>query len=308
MAPSVWDSRPKSRASYNGSTPEPAGGVPVSTLPILLTFNSDAAIEAAIRILIVVALGVIAASIIRRAVGPVIRVAIREQMAGEPEAEISKRIATLSDVLYKTAVTVIGALCLVTVLPEFGIAVGPLIAGLGLVGLAVGFGAQNLVRDVINGVEILIENQYARGDFVRLRTTTGGNISGVIQDINLRRTMLRDTDGAAHFISHGSIEVSSNLTRGYSQVSFLVSVSQGSDVDAAFSIINRVGAEVAREADFAAKIRQAPAAHGIERLGDSTLDIRVSGVTEPGEQWAVTTEMQRRLKAAFDAEGVRFKD
>ena len=277
-------------------------------LPILITFNSDAAIETSVSIAIVIVLCLIAAAVVRRVVGPVIRVAIREQMAGEPEAEITKRIETLSDVLYKTAVTVIVVLGLVTILPEFGIAVGPLIAGLGLVGLAVGFGAQNLVRDLINGIEILMENQYGRGDFVRLRTTTGGNISGVIEDINLRRTMLRDTDGAAHFISHGSIEVSSNLTRGFSQVSFVVGISHASSLDKAFEVINRIGADLAREPDYAAKIRQAPYAHGIERLGDSAIDVRVSGVTEPGDQWVVTNELQRRLKTAFDEAGVKFKD
>jgi small conductance mechanosensitive channel len=229
-------------------------------------------------------------------------------MAGEPVIEVSKRIETLTDVIYKTTVTAIVVLGLVTILPEFGIAVGPLIAGLGLVGLAVGFGAQNLVKDMINGIEILMENHYGRGDFVRLRTTTGGNISGVIEDVNLRRTMLRDTDGAAHFISHGSIEVSSNLTRGFSQVSFLVSVSQNSDLDRAFEVINRVGEELAKDPAYEAKIRTTPASKGIERLGDSTVDIRVTGITEPGEQWAISHELQRRIKAAFDTEGIRFKD
>lgn len=229
-------------------------------------------------------------------------------MAGEAEIDIVKRIETLSDVIYKTAVVAICALGLITILPEFGIAVAPLIAGLGLVGLAVGFGAQNLVKDIINGVEILMENQYGRGDFVRLRTTTGGNISGVIEDINLRRTMLRDTDGAAHFISHGSIEVSSNLTRGFSRVSFVVAISLGSDIEKAFEVINRVGAEVARDPAFAAKIRQPATAHAVERLGDAEVEIRVSGVTEPGDQWVVTSELLRRLKPAFDAEGIRAKD
>ncbi len=279
---------------------------------MLFSIDSDAAIEDILRtggrILIVVILGLFAASLVRRLVTPLVRVAIREQMAGEPSVEVTKRIETLTDVIYKTAVTAIVVLGLVTILPEFGIAVGPLIAGLGLVGLAVGFGAQNLVKDMINGVEILMENQYGRGDFVRLRTTTGGNISGVIEDINLRRTMLRDVDGAAHFISHGSIEVSSNLTRGFSQVSFLVTISQGSSVDKAFDVINRTGAELAKDPAYAAKMRTPPASQGIERLGDSTVDIRVSGVTEPGEQWAITHELQRRLKAAFDAEGIRFKD
>lgn len=287
--------------------------VPVLTLPLLfISIDTEAVLAEVLRsgarILIVLVLALLAASLIRRAVGPVIRVAIREQMAGEPEAEIVKRIDTLSDVLYNVAAAAIAAVALVTILPEFGIAVGPLIAGLGLVGLAVSFGAQNLVRDVINGVEILMENQYSRGDFIRVRTTTGGVVSGAVEDINLRRTVLRDTEGAAHFVSHGRIDVASNLTRGHSQVSLVIGVSHGSDLEKAFQIINRIGEELAREPRLAAKIRRPPAVEGIERLGENTVDVRISGSTEPGEQWPVAFELQRRLKAAFDAEGVRFKD
>lgn len=265
-------------------------------------------LQTAGRILIVVVLGLIAAALVRRFVTPLLRVAVREQMAGEAEAEVSKRIETLSNVTYRTAVAAIIAVGVVTVLPEFGIAVGPLIAGLGLVGLAVGFGSQNLVKDVINGVEILAENQYSHGDLVRIRTTTGGNISGIIEDINLRRTMLRDSDGAAHFVSHGSIEVASNMTHGYSSVSFLIGVSHASDLEKAFETIDRTGQELARDPAFAAKIRTAPAVHGVERLGDSAVEVRITGRTEAGEQGAVSSEMQRRLKAAFDAAGIRFKD
>ena len=301
-----------SRAPYNQGSRNAYGRYLVHILPFLVAIDTDAfaedLLQAAGRILLAVILCLVAAALVRRSVTPVVGVAIREQMAGDPEIEVAKRIATLSDVIYKTAVSAIVAVGLITVLPEFGIAAGPLIAGLGIVGLAVGFGAQNLVKDVINGVEILIENQYGRGDFVRLRTTTGGSISGVIEDINLRRTMLRDTDGAAHFIAHGSIEVSRNLTRGYSMSTFLVGVSHGSNIEKAFEVIDRVGAELARAPDFAARIRVAPSAHAVERLGDSSVEIRVTGTTQPGDQWAVTNEMLRRLKAAFDAEGIRFKD
>ena len=239
---------------------------------------------------------------IRRLVSPVIRVAVREQMAGQSELEVGKRIETLSDVVNRTTTVVIFVVAVVTVLPLFGIAAGPLIAGLGLVGLAVGFGAQNLVRDVINGLEILIENQYARGDYVRL-----GSVSGVVEDINLRRTVLRDFDGNVHFVSHGHIDVASNFTRGASRVNFNVFVSYGVDLERVFAVIDRAGAELAADAEYAPLIRKAARAAGVDAFGEASLQVRVEGVTEPGEQWRVAGELRRRLKLAFDAEGISLR-
>jgi small conductance mechanosensitive channel len=250
----------------------------------------------------------VAAWLVRRSTGPLIRVAVREQMTGEPEVEVQKRIDTLSDVVYRTALVVISAIAIVTILPEFGVNVAPLIAGLGLIGLAVGFGAQNVVRDVINGLEILVENQYARGDFVRLRTTTGGTVSGTVSDINLRRTTLNDQEGAVHFVPHGSIEVASNLTRGSSRVSFSLNVSNNLDIEKVFALIDQVGAELSKDETFGPLIREAPRAEGIERLAETSLDVRVDGVTQPGAQWRVAGELRRRLKQAFDADGIRLRE
>ena len=281
--------------------------------PLLaIDINTDAVIEDVLqgggRILLVFLLAFVAVKLIQRLVTPLIRVAIREQMAVEPEAEVRRRIETLSDVIHRTTVVVIAIVAVVTVLPEFGINAGPLIAGLGLVGLAVGFGAQNIVRDVINGIEILMENQYGRGDFVRMRSTTGGSYGGVVEDINLRRTVLRDTDGSVHFISHGQIEAATNLTRGSSGLGFKVVVEYSEDLGRVFALIDRVGQELAAAAEFASLVKQAPRAGGVDRLGETSVEVRVEGVTEPGEQWRVASELRRRLKAAFDAEGIRGRD
>ena len=282
------------------------------TLPpaclLALDINTDALLEGAGRIALVIALALAAIWLVQRVVSPVVRVSIREQMAGQPEIEISKRIATLSDVIYRSVAVVIAIIAAVTVLAEFGVNPGPLIAGLGLVGLAVGFGAQNAVRDLINGLEILIENQFGKGDYIRLRTTTGGNVSGSVEDINLRRTVVRDPDGAVHFVSHGSVEVASNFTRGYSRAVVNVVVPYDSDLDRAFEVINRTGQLLAADPDFASRMRQPPQQAGIERVGETTVEIRVSGVTEPGEHLAVAYELRRRLKAALDAEGIRMRE
>jgi small conductance mechanosensitive channel len=275
---------------------------------LALDINTDAVLETAGRIALVVVLAFVAMRLLQRLITPVLRVAIREQMEGDPEIEVSKRIETLSDVIYRTLAVVITLVALVTILPEFGVNAGPLIAGLGLVGLAVGFGAQNAVRDLINGIEILIENQYGKGDFIRLRTTTGGSISGNVEDINLRRTVLRDFDGAAHFISHGSVEVASNLTHGFSRVYFTVAVPYDSDLDRVFAIIDDVGRELVADPEFAGRMRQAPQAGGIDKLGEASIEVRVTGATEPGEQWVVATELRRRLRHAFDEAGIRIRD
>jgi small conductance mechanosensitive channel len=284
--------------------------LPVLAPPLAITVNieTEALLEGAGRVVLVFVLAAVTVWLIQRLITPVLRIAVREQMQGEPEIEVSKRISTLSAVIYHTTLVVVAVIAIVTVMPEFGINAGPLIAGLGLVGLAIGFGAQNLVRDVINGLELLIENQYGRGDFVRLRSMTGGFVSGSVEDVNLRRTVLRDFDGTVHFIAHGSVEIASNLTRGFSRVYFRLAVPYESDIARVTAIIDRVGGELAADPAFATLLRQAPRAAGLDRIGDTTVEVRVAGVTEPGEQWTVTGELRRRLKAAFDTEGIHVRD
>jgi moderate conductance mechanosensitive channel len=276
----------------------------MSAVTLAIHFNSDQALEDAIthggRILLIAVIAFIAVTVIQRLVGPVVRIAIREQMVGEPPLEVDKRIDTLTNVVYRTTVVAIFVVALLMALPELGLNVGPLIAGVGIVGLAVGFGAQNLVRDVINGLFILLENQYGRGDVVTIAGATG-----LVEDINLRRTVLRDLDGIVHFIPHGEIKTTSNQTKGFSRVNLIVSVPYAADVDKVFEVINRVGEEMARDADWSPRIRQAPRALRIDRLADSTVEIRVLGETEPMEQWPVKGELRRRLRLAFDAAGIR---
>ena len=172
------------------------------------------------RIGIIILGAIILISVLQRALDPVVRIAIREQMVNDPEIEIQKRIKTLSHVVYRTLLAVILAVALVTVLPEFGINAAALIAGLGLFELAVGFGAQNLVKDVINGTFILVENQYGVGDVV-----TVAGITGVVEDLNLRRTILRDLDGTVHSVSHGQLDITATgprATRGSTSTSALL--------------------------------------------------------------------------------------
>ena len=222
------------------------------------------------RSLLILFVAFVGVTLLRRLIDPVLRISIREQMSGEPELEVRKRIETLSHVVYRTAVAVVAILAVVMILPQFGVDVAPLIAGLGLVGLAVGFGAQNLVKDVINGMFILVENQYGRGDVVEI-----ANISGLVEDINLRRTILRDLDGTVHFVPHSQILVASNLTKGYSRVNLNVRVAYETDVDHAIEVVNRIGLEMSKEPEYEGE-DQGPTARPARRcphgLGDRAED------------------------------------
>ena len=230
---------------------------------------------------------------------PIIRIAIHEQMANEPEIEVNKRIATLSSVTYRTMLFGVLAIVIVTILPEFGVNAAALIAGLGLFGLAVGFGAQNLVKDIINGMFILAENQYGVGDVV-----TVAGITGVVEDLNLRRTILRDLDGTVHSVGHSQIDITSNWTKSYSRVNLNVGVAYESNLDHVIQVINRVGKELAEDPHFSSKITDPPHVLRVDNFGDSSIDIKIIGETAPIEQWGVMGELRLRLKKAFDAEGI----
>ena len=277
-----------------------------------IDFNTDAAIEDVLqsggRILLILVLALLATWLLRRLLRPLLSVAVREQMAAEPEVEVRKRVETLTEVVNRTTATLIAIVALVTMLPEFGVNAGPLIAGLGILGVAVGFGSQNLIRDVINGLEILTENQYARGDYVSIRSVTGGGVSGVVEDINLRRTVLRDFEGNMHFVSHGQIDFSSNHTKGYSRVVLSLSIANSADLDRVHQIVGQVGTEMMNDPTLRTMLREPPHAAGIDRLGDAAFDLRVEATTEPGEQWKVAGELRRRLKLALDAEGIKGRD
>jgi small conductance mechanosensitive channel len=253
------------------------------------------------RVIIVVLALYVALHIVRRLLAPAIRATVAAQMQGQPEVEVQKRVDTLSHVTYRTVSTVALVTGLLTILPELGISISALLAGAGLLGLAVGFGAQSLVRDVIGGLFILIENQYGRGDIVRL-----AGAEGLVEDVNLRRTLLRDTDGAVHSIPHGNVSVATNLTRSWSRVNLILPISPAQDLDRVFAVVDRVGGELANDPAWSHDIIAAPRALGVDGFRDSGLEVRVLGDTEPMRQWDVTRELRRRLKQAFDAEGIQF--
>ncbi|MFC1993085.1 mechanosensitive ion channel family protein [Chloroflexota bacterium] len=250
------------------------------------------------RILIILALGVIAWLILEKTLSPLVgRFLVKTK--GESKEAIKKRGDTLISVFTGAGKIIIILVVILTILSEVEISIGPVLAGLGVAGLAVGFGAQYLIRDLIAGVFIVMENQYRIGDVVRI-----ADIAGMVEEIHLRKTVLRDLDGIVHHIPNGEIKTASNFTRHFARVNLNISVSYDTDLDHAISVINRVGEDLAADENWSKVIRSAPKALRVDKLGDSGIDIKILGDVKPLEQWNVMGELRLRLKKAFDAEGI----
>ncbi|MFW6150134.1 MAG: mechanosensitive ion channel family protein [Chloroflexota bacterium] len=252
----------------------------------------------------VVALAIVTSYLAYRALvsllPPLVERTVRARGRGRrAREEMAKRASTLSSIFTGVAAVLVVTVALFSILSELGIDIAPLLAGAGVVGLAVGFGAQNLIRDLISGLFVLIEDQYNKGDVVKV-----AGLIGLVEEVNLRRTVMRDLDGIVHSIPNGEITTSSNYTKEWSRVNLDVPVAYGEDLDHVFAVINRVGSELAADAAWASKIRQAPQVLRVNNFGDSGIEIKVLGETKPLMQWEVTGELRKRLKKAFDEENI----
>jgi small conductance mechanosensitive channel len=215
------------------------------------------------------------------------------------QEEFKQRVDTLSGFLSQIAAAAIWLMAAFMALSEMGINVAPLLAGAGIVGLAIGFGAQTLVQDIISGLFIIIENQYHKGDWIMI-----AGISGSVEEVNLRRTVLRDLDGTIHVVPNGEVRAASNYTREYGRVNLDISVGYGEDLDRVIDVINRVGREMAAEEYWGKAVMEPPHVLRVNNLGDSGIDIKVYGKTKRVRQWEVMGELRKRIKTTFDEEGI----
>ena len=255
-------------------------------------------IEHGIPILIIVAVGAVLWFALNKFLPPVVG-RLMATTKGESKEGIKKRRDTLVGVLTGIGRVFIVIVVIMMILPELGVDIVPLVAGLGIAGFALGFGAQYLIRDLIAGIFIILENQYRVGDVVRV-----ADIGGLVEEITLRKTVLRDLDGIVHHVPNGEIKTASNFTRHFARVNLNVSVAYDTDLDHAISVINRVGKELADDKNWRERIISPPKVERVDNLGDSGIDIKILGDVKPIQQWAVMGELRLRLKKAFDAEGI----
>ena len=218
---------------------------------------------------------------------------------GESKDGIKKRTDTLVSVLNGAGRILIIIFLIFMLLTEIGVEIGPILAGFGIAGIAVGFGAQYLVKDLIAGIFVLMENQYRVGDVARV-----ADVIGVVEDVTLRKTVLRDLDGIVHHVPNGEIRVASNYSRHFSRVNLDISVSYGTDLDHAIKVLNRVCQELAADEHWGKLVIKTPYVLRVNNLGDSGIDIKLTGEVKPTQQWAVMGELRLRVKKAFDAEGI----
>lgn len=252
-----------------------------------------------IKIAIIVVIGFIIYLIVQYFVPRFLKRTVLTRMKGKPEIEVKKRTHTLSLVITSTFGIVIAVIILFTILAEIGVNIGPALASLGVVGFAVGFGAQNLIKDLINGLFILMENQFGIGDVVKI-----GDVSGLVEEVNLRRTILRDLDGVVHYIPNGEIVIASNYTKEYSRVNLNISVSYESDLDRVINVINNVCSKLSNEKKWQDKIIKTPQVLRVDKFGDSGIEIKIMGDTTPLAQWEIMGELRKRLKREFDEKSI----
>ncbi len=210
-----------------------------------------------------------------------------------------QRAQTVAGLLNNVALVTMSVIVFLLVLSSFGLEIGPLLATAGIAGLAISFGAQSVVKDVITGAMIIMEGQYAIGDVVKV-----GDVSGLVEKINLRTTVLRDIRGVVHIIPNGEIAVLSNMTKGWSRAVLDIGVAYKEDVDRVMAVLREIGAELRADPEWGPLMMEDVEIAGVDAFGDSAVVIRMLAKTLPLKQWNVGRELRRRIKNRFDAEGI----
>lgn len=213
----------------------------------------------------------------------------------EGDIEFEKRSGTLSGVIHWIMRVVILTVAAFMLLDEFGVNLGPVLAAAGVVGLAIGFGAQNLVQDFIGGFFILLEDQIRVGDVVQI-----GDKSGLVEKVTLRMVILRDQASTVHFIRNGKIDVVSNLTKDFSHYVFTIGVAYRENVDEVIKVLKDIDEEMRRDAEYKNDILAPLEVMGLDSFGDSSVNIKARTKTKPIQQWRIGREFNRRIKIKFD--------
>lgn len=231
--------------------------------------------------------------------GPLSRGIARLGKIAERQQRAEQRAITLGAVLRSLVTAVVWTIAVMLILSEFGINLAPLVAGAGIAGLAIGFGAQSVVRDFLSGLFVLIEDHYGVGDFIDV-----GDASGNVEEVSLRTTRLRDQAGVLWIVPNGEIRRVGNYSQLYSQTRMQFEVSYDTDIDEATAVIKGVLDQVWQENRDDATVIEEPTVLGIDAFKDSAVLIGAMVKTDPSEQWAVAREIRGRMKKAFDANGI----
>jgi small-conductance mechanosensitive channel len=280
--------------------------MPVVTMPPMPDLSDlPASVEVAGR-LALIAVAVVAAILLLRVTVNVGTRHLIERHTSEagagvlPAIELERRVQTIGRLVVRIIGSVVVVIGVLMSLDLFGIEIGPAVAGLGVAGIAVGLGAQAIVKDWLAGIFIVLENQYSQGDVVRL-----AGVDGVVEDFSLRRTTLRDLDGTVHTVPNGQITVASNMTRVWARVNLDINVAYDTDLDRATALIDQVGEDLLADPEWAPRLLEAPKVVRVEALADSSVKLKVLGQVRAAEQWAVGGELRKRILGTFTQAGIK---
>ncbi|MEZ5703503.1 MAG: mechanosensitive ion channel family protein [Burkholderiaceae bacterium] len=255
----------------------------------------DALAFTAMRVAAILIIAWVALMVARRMIN-----GLRQRVAARVnDAEFNKRAETLSRVARYLASVVISLIAVMLALSELGVSVAPILGAAGVVGLAVGFGAQSLVKDFVTGFFLLLENQIRQGDVVQVDGHTG-----TVEQITLRFVQLRDYEGSVHYVPNGQITTVVNMTRGFGNAVFEIGVAYREDLDEVMAVMQKVAATLRADPAFAPRIEDDLEIAGVDRWDDSAVVIRCRIRCVAQQQWGVKREYLKRLKIAFDQEGI----
>ena len=275
-------------------------GISLDTILAWLITMSAAVGIASLRIGLVLAIGYVAIRFVRLGLHQLERVMIVASDKQDQESgTAAKRAATLTGILRTIALSAIWAIIIIESLQLVGLDIAPILAGAGILGLAVGFGAQNLVRDLISGFFIILEDQVRLGDVAVINGT-----GGAVETITFRTISLRDFSGVVHIFPNGSITTLSNMTKDWSAFVLDMGVAYREDTDRVVEVMRTVGEGLRQDQAFGSLIIEPIEIVGVENFADSAVTIRARIKTKPAEQWKIGREYRRRLKKAFDAQGI----
>jgi small-conductance mechanosensitive channel len=266
----------------------------------LTAVDWDGLLAVSMHLLIILVVGLVVSALLQRLSGRMERYLLqRTRSATETPSEAHKRVETLARLMRQALLILVWVGVAMALLREIGVAIGPILASVGVLGLAVGFGAQNLVRDFISGFFFILENQVRVGDVAVVNGT-----GGLVEALNFRTIVLRDLSGVVHVFPNGAVTTLANMTRDWSAYVFDIGISYKENPDRAMALMKEVAAELRADQDFGALIIDDVEIYGVDAFAESGLIIKGRLRTLPIQQWAVGREFLRRLKHRFDAEGV----
>lgn len=258
--------------------------------------------ETWLSVLFILVGGILVYTIGGKVLSVVTKQIVRGHLRNSPKKDIQKRQETLASLIAGIWRIIVAATIVVSILPKIftDIDLAPLFTSAGIIGIAVAFGSQALVKDFLTGVFIVTENQYRVGDYVTIN-----DADGRVEHIGSRSTVIRDDNGNVHYLPNGSIVHVVNKTMGYSKVHFSILLTANSDLDNAISVINQVGDRLADSEKWKSKILSAPQFSSVGAFTGSSIEVTITGKTLPSDQWAITAEMRRRLIVAFEKNDIK---